>query len=137
MAHNREAIHGSIFQNQSIWTKVFEIFAPDSLDNTPSPSILNTPRWENRMALARAARTCRAFSGPALDVLWKDIEELPALLRLFPSYMREPESSVWVCPLVILVSTLTLTWLWIRSYTVPLPMRNGHGSNRTQSEFVR
>jgi len=38
-----------------------------------------------RSSIARLARTCKAISDPALDVLWKHIDGLTPLLRLMPS----------------------------------------------------
>ena len=39
--------------------------------------------------LASLARTCRAFEGPALDVLWREVEELRPLLCTMPSDLFE------------------------------------------------
>ena len=41
------------------------------------------------VTLASLARTCRAFEGPALDVLWHDIEGLRPLLCTMPSDLFE------------------------------------------------
>lgn len=40
----------------------------------------------NQSTLAYAARTCRAFSGPALDVLWRDLPDIISLFRILPHY---------------------------------------------------
>ena len=37
-----------------------------------------------RRALARLARTCKAFKEPALDMLWKDLNSFIPLITLFP-----------------------------------------------------
>lgn len=138
MAHIRETAHVTVLRNQSIWAHVFANLAPESpdMDEVDASPIRNTPQWENRLALACAARTCRAFSSPALDVLWREIEELSALLKLFPSYMQHSESSVWVGLLMVLMSAFTLTWLWSRSYTASLLTTSGHGLDRTPGECV-
>ena len=45
--------------------------------------------------LAPLARTCRAFEGPALDVLWRKIEGLPPLLCTMPSDLFEMKAKNW------------------------------------------
>jgi len=44
---------------------------------------------QRRTTLASLARTCRAFEGPALDVLWRNIEGLRPLLCTMPSDLFE------------------------------------------------
>ncbi|OCH92348.1 hypothetical protein OBBRIDRAFT_455629 [Obba rivulosa] len=51
--------------------------------------LLSVPYWdkfngarENKATLARAARACKAFTKPALSVLWRDIENLVPLFRI-------------------------------------------------------
>ena len=76
---------------QDILPHVFEQLSPGWREYSFEVSGL-----ENSRALALAARTCRAFSGPALDILWRALDNVHALLRLFPSYMHEKDLSVWV-----------------------------------------
>lgn len=45
--------------------------------------ILESPG--GRRALARLARTCKAFRDPVLDVLWRDLDSFVPLLTLFPN----------------------------------------------------
>ena len=45
--------------------------------------------------LASLARTCRAFEGPALDVLWREIEGLRPLLCTMPSDLFEMKAKDW------------------------------------------
>ena len=78
---------------QDILPRVFEQPSPGWREYSFEVSGLDL---ENSSALARAARTCHAFSGPALDVLWRALDDLHALLKLFPSYMEEEDLSVWV-----------------------------------------
>ncbi|KAF9566130.1 hypothetical protein CPC08DRAFT_628791 [Agrocybe pediades] len=46
-------------------------------------AILESPN--GRRSLSRLARTCRAFSGPALDVLWRDLDSIVPIIGLFPN----------------------------------------------------
>ncbi|KAJ6487555.1 hypothetical protein DFH09DRAFT_1105816 [Mycena vulgaris] len=51
------------------------------------PSSANRPY--GAVGLARLARTCRAFSDPALDLLWKSQYTIIPLLRCFPPHLWE------------------------------------------------
>ncbi|KAJ7511577.1 hypothetical protein B0H11DRAFT_1788829 [Mycena galericulata] len=51
----------------------------------PSPA----DRPYGAVGLARLARTCRAFSDPALDLLWKSQYTIIPLLRCFPPHLWE------------------------------------------------
>lgn len=35
--------------------------------------------------LSRFARTCKAFCGPALDILWRELDSLVPVIGLFPN----------------------------------------------------
>lgn len=63
--------------------------------------ILESPG--GKRALARLARTCKAFKEPALDMLWRDLDTFVPLLTLFPSGLmkraRRPALGlVWLLP---------------------------------------
>ena len=45
-------------------------------------------RRESQKTLARAAQVCRAFSEPALDVLWRNVDNIVHLLSLLPAFSR-------------------------------------------------
>ena len=47
--------------------------------------IVETPG--GRRSVGRLARTCKRLSGPALDVLWKDLDSLNPLLALMPGHL--------------------------------------------------
>ncbi|KAF9448178.1 hypothetical protein P691DRAFT_781397 [Macrolepiota fuliginosa MF-IS2] len=61
-----------------------------------------------RRALSRVARTCKAFCGLALDVLWRELDSLVPIIGLFPNnimkkarkpgfgLIRAPESEDWI-----------------------------------------
>ncbi|KXN86774.1 26S proteasome non-ATPase regulatory subunit 12 [Leucoagaricus sp. SymC.cos] len=61
-----------------------------------------------KRTLSRFARTCRAFCGPALDVLWRELDSLVPIIGLFPhnimkkprkpgfGLIRAPESEDWI-----------------------------------------
>ena len=48
-----------------------------------------THDYERSVTLASLARTCRAFEGPALDILWRNIEGLHPILCTMPSDLFE------------------------------------------------
>ncbi|KAJ6456792.1 hypothetical protein C8R47DRAFT_1165047 [Mycena vitilis] len=56
------------------------------------------------VALSALARTCKLFSGPALDMLWQHQSGLTPFLRLFPSDLFPP----------LLGSTYTHVWTMLR-----------------------
>ena len=45
--------------------------------------------------LASLACTCRAFEGPALDTLWREIQGLRPILCTMPSDLFEMKSKDW------------------------------------------
>ncbi|KAK7059158.1 proteasome regulatory particle subunit [Paramarasmius palmivorus] len=67
--------------------------------------ILDSPN--GRRSVSRLARTCKAFSTPALDVLWRELDSLAPIVALFPSHLLKkarkpvlgftnaPESEDW------------------------------------------
>ena len=59
-----------ILQDSATATKLFE-------------AILYSPN--GRRSLSRLARTCRALSEPALEVLWKELDSIVPILGLFPA----------------------------------------------------
>ena len=48
-------------------------------------AILDSP--SGRRSLSRLARTCKAFSGPALDVLWRELDSVVPIVGLFPAHL--------------------------------------------------
>ncbi|KAI0629723.1 hypothetical protein C8Q77DRAFT_304779 [Trametes polyzona] len=71
-----------------IMTEIFQYFSP-------GPPIVNRdaaalPQRRRRhgcqKSLASCARVCHAFSGPALDVLWRVVDHLSHLLSVLPSF---------------------------------------------------
>jgi hypothetical protein len=59
---------------------------------------------EDKTALARSARCCRAFHDTALDMLWKHLESVAPLRGLLPdSELRGDEIPVSVCAASILL----------------------------------
>ncbi len=50
----------------------------------------------NKGALARLARTCKAFSDPALRVLWRRLDTIRNLLQLLPQYRHPLPSDAFV-----------------------------------------
>jgi hypothetical protein len=68
-------------------------------EQTMFPLILRDPEATNKLleavlespngkrSLSRLARTCRALSEPALNMLWKDLDSLVPIIGLFPSQL--------------------------------------------------
>jgi hypothetical protein len=48
-------------------------------------AIVDSP--SGRRSLSRLARTCRAFSEPALDILWRELDSLLPIIGLFPAHV--------------------------------------------------
>jgi hypothetical protein len=46
-------------------------------------AILDSPN--GKRTLSRLARTCRALSDPALNVLWRELDSLIPIIGLFPT----------------------------------------------------
>ena len=49
--------------------------------------IQDTPNGSR--TVARLARTCKAFNGPAMDVLWNELDSFLPLIGLFPAYIMK------------------------------------------------
>ena len=48
-------------------------------------AILESPN--GRRSLSRLARTCRALSEPALNILWRELDSIVPIIGLFPSQL--------------------------------------------------
>lgn len=48
-------------------------------------AILDSPN--GKRSLSRLARTCKAFSSPALDVLWRELDSIVPIVGLFPGHL--------------------------------------------------
>ncbi|KZT08376.1 uncharacterized protein LAESUDRAFT_748894 [Laetiporus sulphureus 93-53] len=71
--------------NHEIVFMIFEQFASHK-----GHYMLSQEKKPDRVALARAARVCKAFSDAALDVLWRRLDSIVPLLALFSSFIRVP-----------------------------------------------
>jgi hypothetical protein len=49
--------------------------------------IQDTPNGSR--TVARLARTCKAFNGPSMDVLWSELDSFLPLIGLFPGYIMK------------------------------------------------
>ncbi|KAI1788328.1 hypothetical protein LXA43DRAFT_925115 [Ganoderma leucocontextum] len=70
---------------QEILLEIFEYLSPGSPDTRAFPR-QKAGRREAQRSLARLARVCRAFSAPALNVLWRVTDDLIHLLSILPSF---------------------------------------------------
>lgn len=64
-------------------TMVPAILTDHSATNKLLEAILESPN--GRRSLSRLARTCKAFSEPALNVLWRELDSLVPIIGLFPA----------------------------------------------------
>lgn len=49
----------------------------------------------NLSPLAHLARTCRLFREPALDILWRELDDVSPLMKCLPSNLWVEEESVF------------------------------------------
>lgn len=75
---------------------VFECLSPGPrlMDDDPRPN--KRRRKTAQRTLASAARVCHAFSSPALDVLWRIVDDIVHLLEIFPSFRKELNQNRYV-----------------------------------------
>ncbi|KAI0644920.1 hypothetical protein C8Q79DRAFT_740922 [Trametes meyenii] len=82
----RSSAHAALFC-QEIASNIFELLAPPlfmyDVEDWRNESRLASYRSEVRATLARAARTCKAFSSPALAILWQHLDDFAPLVNLF------------------------------------------------------
>ncbi|KAI0669395.1 hypothetical protein C8Q78DRAFT_977101 [Trametes maxima] len=68
---------------------VLECLAPGRMPlEEDFPAVL-AERKIRRHTLAMSARLCHAFAGPALDLLWRVLDDVKPLLSIIPSFMKE------------------------------------------------
>lgn len=80
-----------------LWEEVFIHLAPQSCCHRGAsqtsgrekpPSNSSYAAKEGQRALARSARVCKAFAEPALDVLWRELDDFLVLLRILPPFQK-------------------------------------------------
>ncbi|TBU22330.1 hypothetical protein BD311DRAFT_770639 [Dichomitus squalens] len=82
-----------LFLRRDVADAVFAQLSPGSY---PDEDTLPWERAERRRAqktLARAALVCRALSEPALDVLWRVVDDIVHLISTLPSYVKSAKLS--------------------------------------------
>ncbi|KAI0352051.1 hypothetical protein OH77DRAFT_832351 [Trametes cingulata] len=79
---------------EDILVDVFENLAPGSKLPVEAPSLLVAARKRRQKTLARCARVCRAFSGPALQVLWRVIDDVMHLFRILPPFANASSDKI-------------------------------------------
>ncbi|KAF9041382.1 hypothetical protein BJ165DRAFT_1488635 [Panaeolus papilionaceus] len=70
----------NLLNNRDVLTAIFDFLQVTS-------DMKSEERSETRKALIAAAKSCNAFSEPALDVLWHTLPSMLPLLRLLPSFV--------------------------------------------------
>lgn len=86
--------------------------------------------------LARAARVCRAFSGPALETLWRHIQSFVPLVRLLSCVRRygNPTAVSWVSLVDLTEHCLSFLWCNLKK-SRDLHKLFSLGSNRGRVAF--
>ncbi|KAI0698305.1 hypothetical protein C8T65DRAFT_742878 [Cerioporus squamosus] len=74
-------------KNSDITSIIFRCLCPGSLAEAEADERAKYRRRIAQKTLARAARTCRAFKSPALDVLWRSVDAIVHLLSVLPSFL--------------------------------------------------
>ncbi|TFK80811.1 hypothetical protein K466DRAFT_605025 [Polyporus arcularius HHB13444] len=107
---------------QEIVENVCEFLSPSS---SLEDSYRRADDKGNKGALARLARTCKAFSDPALRVLWRRLDTIRNLLQLLPQYRHPLPSDAFkmlrsVTPRQTLISSKPDEddWTRLRSYAI-------------------
>ncbi|RPD52325.1 hypothetical protein L227DRAFT_62324 [Lentinus tigrinus ALCF2SS1-6] len=76
---------------REIFEEVFDKLSPGpQLDDEDCLPELRVQCHLAQGTIARAARVCRSFEDPALNVLWRVVDSIPDLLRILPSYSVYP-----------------------------------------------
>ena len=70
---------------QEVLFEIFEWLDPGSVDPDARPRE-RVERRRRQRALARLARTCQVFTDPALNVLWRVVDDLVTTLSLLPGF---------------------------------------------------
>ena len=109
----------SALNNQDILLSIFKHLDPEIQITDPPPSLnlrtgydqkkQNQLQFERTRTLASAARVCRAFLDPALDVLWRSLNDISVFLRITQKLERSSSwtmSGSWVRKKVFLASVL-------------------------------
>ncbi|EIW53996.1 uncharacterized protein TRAVEDRAFT_74308 [Trametes versicolor FP-101664 SS1] len=118
MAHTRAS--DRMLSIPHLWEEVFIHLAPQTCCNPGAnqisgrekpPSNSSYAAKEGQRALARSARVCKAFAEPALDVLWRELDDLLVLLRILPPF--QPYTSRYFS---ILEEVTPAQWLRFQSY---------------------
>ncbi|KAH9940312.1 hypothetical protein B0H21DRAFT_824829 [Amylocystis lapponica] len=76
---------------QEILEEIFQWLSPRQLRWHPASRMIKT--------LYRAALVCTAFQGPALDVLWRDLESVRPLLKIMEIYGSDGDDKPLLVPL--------------------------------------
>ncbi|TFK87394.1 hypothetical protein K466DRAFT_663044 [Polyporus arcularius HHB13444] len=74
-------------ENSDIMNVVIRCLTPDPLVEAEADRRAWLRRRIAQKTLARTARTCRAFKNPALDMLWRSVDDIVHLLSIFPSFV--------------------------------------------------
>ncbi|KAJ8501815.1 hypothetical protein ONZ51_g408 [Trametes cubensis] len=83
-----------VFRCEELATEIFNYLAPGPLRNTDTIQY-RLRRRERQKALARAARICHACTTPALNILWRVVDNIYILLSLLPPTTRGRKSYIF------------------------------------------
>ena len=89
-----ESPSSSVLAHQDILALIFSLLSPSKLSGTGT-LWTNRSRRACRKALVSSALACRILSHHALNVLWKELDDIRPLLRVLPEY--QCVESLFVC----------------------------------------
>ncbi|KAJ3502182.1 hypothetical protein NLJ89_g9002 [Agrocybe chaxingu] len=75
-----------VLENQDILSLIFDHFLVEPLIEEPQNEDQRTKYREDKKHLLWAALVSRAFAEPALDVIWRRMESLLPLFKIFPNF---------------------------------------------------
>lgn len=86
-------VGGELFLRREVADAVFAHLSPGPyLNEDALPWERARRRWAQK-TLACAALVCRALSEPALDVLWRAVDDIVHLIAVLPSYVKSAKAS--------------------------------------------
>ncbi|KAI0667119.1 hypothetical protein C8Q78DRAFT_1082620 [Trametes maxima] len=81
------SVAATVFQCQELAATIFQCFDPGPLRDADFTTD-RLHRRTNQLTLANAARVSRSWTDPALDVLWRVVDDVTSLLSLLPSFVN-------------------------------------------------
>ena len=124
-----------IFENLDILALIFSHFTP-ALDRVDSESESGVSPFEGRRQLRNLALVCKAFSLPALDCLWANIDGITSLLKLHPGLKVVGNKYVRIASTTTAKRGVDLTSSSLSEMRTPRQLPGSTNTRRGSEEFV-